>query len=228
VLKNGADLEALQEPLKPERLESLRHRHNLKDKFVASYIGTIGMAHRVDIVLEAAQKCSDPEVVFLIAGAGSARSELEELQARLQLKNVRLLDKVPREEARYLLALTDVSIVHLKASPLFKTVIPSKIFEAMATRTPIVLGVEGESLEIIEEAEAGLPFQPENATELLEAVLRLKSDKALYARLAENGYAHVLDHYDRKVLARRYASLLTSICTERTEEAAPIVDSIES
>ena len=51
----------------------------------------------------------------------------------------------------YQLALTDVSFIHLVNTPIFETVIPSKIFEAMATRTPIILGVKGEAKEIIEE-----------------------------------------------------------------------------
>ena len=125
--------------------------------------------------------------------------------------NFRLLAKVSRDEVRYLLALTDVSVVHLKASPLFKKVIPSKIFEAMATRTPIVLGVEGETKEIIEEAGAGIPIQPENADALVQAVLRLKTQPDLYARMAQNGYDHVHAYYDRARLARRYTAVLAQV-----------------
>ena len=145
VIKNGVDLSQWNQPLDEARLEALRAEHDLEGKFVASYIGTIGMAHRADVLLEAAQQCDDPDVVFMIVGTGAQREALEARQAELQLPNVRLVDKVPKETVPYLLALTDASVVHLKKSPLFKTVIPSKIFEAMATRTPIVLGVEGES-----------------------------------------------------------------------------------
>jgi len=220
VLKNGADLGVWEEALDTDRIEALRRQHGLAGKFVASYIGTIGMAHRVDVMMEAAQQCTDPDVVFMVIGTGSEREKLEARQAELQLPNVRLLEKVTKDEVRYLLALTDVSVVHLRASPLFKTVIPSKIFEAMATRTPIVLGVEGETREIIEEADAGIPIRPEQADELVEAVLRLKNHTGLYARMAESGYRHVQTHYDRSKLARCYAVLLERVCG-RSESFTP-------
>ncbi|MDX1545975.1 MAG: glycosyltransferase family 4 protein [Rhodothermales bacterium] len=226
VLKNGADLETWGAPLEAAKVAALRRRHGLDGKFVVSYIGTIGMAHRADVLLEAARRCPDPDVVFMVVGTGAERAALEARQAALGLPNFRLLGKVPKDEVRYLMALTDVSAVHLKASPLFKTVIPSKIFEAMASRTPIVLGVEGETKEILAEAGAGIPIEPENAGALVEAVLRLKREPALYARMAQSGYQHVHTHYDRSRLARRYAALLEQVAhqphTINTPDALPV------
>ena len=211
VIKNGADLDAWSQPLDPEKIAALRTQHNLEDKFVVSYIGTIGMAHRADVMLEAAQRCDDPDIVFLVVGAGAERAKLEQMHQQLQLPNFRLLGKVSKQEVRYLLDISDVSVVHLKASSLFKTVIPSKIFEAMATKTPIILGVEGEVKEIIEEANAGLTIQPENADQLAQAALTLKSDPALYAQIAADGNVCVHEQYDRSKLAQTYSALLEQI-----------------
>ncbi len=213
VLKNGVDLTYWAQPLDPERLWALRRAHGLEDAFVASYIGTIGMAHRVDIMLDAARHC--PEVVFLIAGAGAERAALEARLARHPQPNVRLLGKVPRDDVRYLLALSNVSVVHLKGLPLFRTVIPSKLFEAMAARIPIALGVEGEARDIVEQAGAGLPFEPENCEELVRVLLRLKSDPARCSDLAEYGSRYVRQHGDRVVLARRYAAILDEVAVAR-------------
>lgn len=227
VLKNGADLEAWSAPLDDARLETLRRENGLDGKFVASYIGTIGMAHRADVMHRAAEQCSDPDIVFLVVGAGAERKQIEERQASMQLPNFVLLDKVPRSEVPYLLAITDVSVVHLKASPLFKTVIPSKIFEAMVTRTPIVLGVEGESKEIIEESGAGIPIQPENVGQLVEAVQRLKTDAASYATMASNGFDHVHTFYDRSRLAHAYVSLLEDVAAPG-RVVQPVEDRLEA
>ena len=98
------------------------------------------------------------------------RKAYEARQAELQLDNFRLVDKVPKETVPYLLGLSDVSVVHLRDDPLFETVIPSKMFEAMITRTPIVLGVRGEARSIVEGAEAGLFIPPEDPDALVEAV----------------------------------------------------------
>jgi len=211
VLKNGFDMTALTKPLDEIELGLMRQQFGLQGKFVASYIGTIGMAHGVEIMMEAAQRCPDPDVVFMVVGTGAEREKLEARQAELNLSNVRLIPKQPKEKVPYLLALSDVSVVHLKASPLFKTVIPSKIFEAMAMRKPIVLGVEGEARAIIEEAEAGIPITPEHADELVQAVCALKSDQTLYSYLAENGFAYVNQYHDRRKLARRFWAILESV-----------------
>jgi len=208
VLKNGFDLQILEQPLDEERLKKLRDSYDLDGKFVAAYIGTVGMAHGVEVMLEAARQCSDPNVVFMIVGAGAEREKLEARQAELRLPNVRLIDKQPKEMVPYLLALTDVSVVHLKSSPLFRTVIPSKIFEAMATKTPIVLGVEGETQEIIEEAGAGISIPPEDGEALALAVCQLRKDPALFETMAINGFDYVYRYHDRQTLARRYWKIL--------------------
>ena len=218
VLKNGFDLRELEKPVEQEQVEAMRREYGLEGKFVASYIGTIGMAHGVEVLLRAAQRCSDPDVVFMVVGTGAQRTELEALQAKLQLPNFRLIDKQPKDRVPYLMALSDVSVVHLKDSPLFRTVIPSKIFEAMAMKRPIVLGVKGETQDIIEAAEAGIAVQPEDADALVEAVRRLREDASLYRSMAHNGHAYVHAYHDRKKLARRYWAMLEGVFKGETVE----------
>jgi glycosyltransferase involved in cell wall biosynthesis len=84
----------------------------------------------------------------------------------------------------------------------------------MATRTPIILGVKGETEEIIRKANAGIPIKPENPDELVQAALQLKSQPQLCHRMGASGYRHVYAHFDRRTLARRYASLLAQTCGE--------------
>jgi glycosyltransferase involved in cell wall biosynthesis len=220
VIKNGIETDWWDRSLDEERLAALQREHGLQDKFVASYIGTIGMAHRADVLLEAAQRCDDPDIVFMVVGAGAKRDELEARQEELELDNFRLVDKVPKETVPYLLALSDVSVVHLRDDPLFETVIPSKMFEAMITRTPILLGVRGEAREIVEEAGAGIPIPPEDPDALAEAARRLKERPELHAQMAENAAQHVRTHYDRTGLAREYASLLADVA--KTSRAVPV------
>jgi len=221
VIKNGIDTDWWEQPLDEERLAALQQEHRLQDKFVASYIGTIGMAHRADVLLEAARRCDDPEIVFMVVGTGAKRDELEARQAELELDSFRLVEKVPKDTVPYLLALSDASVVHLRDDPLFETVIPSKMFEAMITRTPIVLGVRGEAREIVEEADAGIPIPPEDPDALVDATRRLKERPDLRAEMAENAAQHVRAHYDRTGLAREYASLLADVAETNRAAAVP-------
>src|SRR5690606_12502458 len=211
VIKNGFDLDALSVELDATKLESLRKEHQLEGKFVASYIGTIGMDDGVEVMIEAERRCQDPDVLFVVVGTGAERATLERLPAELQLPNLRLIDKQPREIVPHFLALSNVSVVHLRRSPLFKTVIPSKIFEAMAMRKPIVLGVEGETKDIIEEDGAGIAITPEDANELLKAIKKLKLDRPAYEAAATGGFDYVHRRHDRRKLARQYWRILEEV-----------------
>ena len=144
-------------------------------------------------------------------GDGAERQRLIELRDQMRLENVVMVGQQPKEKMPALWALSDVSLVLLKKSDLFKTVIPSKIFESMAMEKPIILGVEGESQAIIEGAEAGLCTEPENARELAARVLELYSDRELRARLGRNGRRCVAEQFNREVLGRRYEALMASL-----------------
>jgi glycosyltransferase involved in cell wall biosynthesis len=126
------------------------------------------------------------------------------------LDNVVMLGQLPKEEMPNVWAATDVSLILLRREQLFKTVLPSKMFEAMAMRRPIILGVEGEASALLEAAGAGLAITPQSAQELAAAVRRLASDPALCERMGSAGAAHVRQHYDRAALAMRYLDLLQS------------------
>jgi len=178
------------------------------DEFLAAYVGTIGMAHRLETVLEAARLAAGSPVRFLIVGEGAERERIA--SAAAGLSNVILLRGQPRERVPALLAASDASLVLLRRSPLFKTVVPSKIFEAMAMRRPVVLGVEGESARIIQRTESGVAFEPESAPALLEAIERLRSDRSLAARLGENGRRAAEREFDRVASAHRMLESLAA------------------
>jgi glycosyltransferase involved in cell wall biosynthesis len=106
-----------------------------------------------------------------------------------------------------------VSIVHLKRSPVFTTVIPSKIFESMAMEKPVLIGVEGESAEIIAKAGAGICIEPENAPQLADAVLKLARDPAALRSMGAMGRTFVMENFDRHRLAMRYEALIGRVAS---------------
>ncbi|HEX4939035.1 MAG TPA: glycosyltransferase, partial [Candidatus Kapabacteria bacterium] len=115
-----------------------------------------------------------------------------------------------------------VSLILLKKSDTFKSVIPSKLFESFAMNKPIILGVEGESARIVEESRAGLCIEPENADALAQAVVRLADDRTAYAAMASCGKDYVERHFDRDVLAQRFADAIhTTLVGEQTVSVQP-------
>jgi glycosyltransferase involved in cell wall biosynthesis len=211
VVTNGADTVRFSASARDHALAA---QLGLQGKFVAGYIGTHGMAHALDTLIEAAQILRDEVPVspvhLLLLGDGAERVSLQRRASGLGLDNILFLDSVSKGDVVRYWSLLDVTIVHLKKSELFKTVIPSKIFEAMAMGIPILHGVEGESADIIRDTGAGWVFEPENARELTDWLLTLVNDDRLRSSVALKGPVAV-KNYDRRVLAERMLAILKEV-----------------
>lgn len=211
VVTNGVDASRFK-PL-PKDAE-LVAKYGLEDKFVAGYIGTHGMAHALETVLEAAARIRELEqgddFRFILLGHGARKAALVEKARQMGLDNVIFIDSVLKDEVPRYWSLLDASIIHLKKTQLFTTVIPSKLFECMGMGIPTLHGVAGESAEIVEREGAGLVFEPENSGDLVEKLILLKSDEQTYARLRENCLRGALN-YDRSELAGRMFTILEAV-----------------
>lgn len=196
VVRNGANLERFS---KRSRHAGLESAIGLKNKFVVGYVGTHGMAHKLDFVLDAWPK-EQKDLHLILMGDGAEKEKLKEQALSLKITNITFLDSTSKDEVPNVLSLMDVSLVPLKKSDLFKTVIPSKIFENSAMQIPILLGVEGESAELVKSFSAGLCFEPENKTDFLEKLKLLKEDKDLYLKCQE-GCLSLAKSFDRKKMA---------------------------
>jgi glycosyltransferase involved in cell wall biosynthesis len=220
VVTNGADLARFQPR---QRDQVLAERLGLEDKFVVGYVGTHGMAHGLATLLEAAQILSrEPhmaDVRFLFLGDGAEKAKLVATAGEMGLDNVIFLDSVPRDEVAAYWSLLNASAIHLKNTPLFETVIPSKLFECMAMGLPVLHGVAGESAGIVEQEGNGLTFEPENPEALSEAIRCLVQDPDLRGRLAARGPI-ASKRYDRKALAHRMLSILEAVHAERPRQSA--------
>jgi glycosyltransferase involved in cell wall biosynthesis len=147
------------------------------------------------------------DIRIILLGAGAEKARLVDLAHRLQLANVLFLDSVSREQVARYWSLLDASIIHLRDTELFSTVIPSKLFESMAMGVPVLHGVRGESARIVEESDAGLVFEPENAGALAARLRELAGNTVLRARLAKNGPVAAA-RYDRAELAGEMRKIL--------------------
>ena len=208
VVTNGVDTSRFCPRTKNPDLVS---KLNLEGKFVSGYIGTHGMAHALDTLIDAAAiLAGDPDgdcYRFVFLGDGAEKSALVARVANEGLTNIILIDSVPKDQVADYWALLDVSIIHLKKTGLFTTVIPSKLFECMAMAVPVLHGVQGESAAIVEREAVGIPFEPENAKALVEALRRLKNDGQLYRRIKKKGPV-AAKRYDRSALAVEMLDIL--------------------
>lgn len=209
IVTNGADLEQFN-PLIKEN--GFRTQYHLNDKFIASYVGTHGMAHALETVLKAAKLLEkEPRIQFLLVGDGAERENLLKQKEEMGLKNVLMLPQQKKELVPEILAASDACMVLLRNTELFKTVIPSKIFEAMAMERPIILGVDCESRKIVEESGSGVFIEPESAEQLAETVLRMSHDTAWAEGIGKTGCEFVRKHFSRDTLAMDYLDVLCRV-----------------
>lgn len=208
VVLNGVD-SAQFSPREPDI--ELIDRYGLEGKFVAGYIGTHGLAHGLDTLLDAAKmlKNSPDEnrFRFIFLGDGARKESLVTRARDEELDNVIFLDSVPKDQVARYWSLLNVSVIHLKREKLFTTVIPSKIFECMSMEIPILHGVEGESADIVLKEDVGVLFEPENPTALIASLARLADDKSLHVRLKKNGSV-AARRYNRSAQARKMLKVL--------------------
>ena len=76
---------------------------------------------------------------------------------------------------------------------------------------PIVLGVEGESAELVMSSGGGICIEPENGKDLADQVLKLYHDPARCRALGTSGRHYVLAHFDRQVLARKLTDVMQQV-----------------
>ncbi|WP_222428322.1 glycosyltransferase family 4 protein [Sphingomonas suaedae] len=215
VVKNGVDL-SLYRHADPAEVAAFRDVHGLTGKFVASYVGTHGMAHGLDAVLDAAERLrARPDIVFLMVGGGAERERLAKARAARGLDNVVMLEQQPKTTMPVIWSASDAAMVLLRRLDTFKSVLPSKMFEAMALGVPMILGVEGEAKALMQDARAGIAIVPEDAEQLADAVVRLADDADLRGRIAADANAYVVEHFDRQKLAHGYLNTMRGLLDAR-------------
>lgn len=201
VVTNGVDLTSYSQRPKDAALVT---KHNLENKFIAGYIGTHGLAHGLQTLLEAGallQQLPNGEgICIVLLGDGAVKNELVEQANTRKINNVLFLDSVAKQEVVRYWSLLDTSIIHLKKTPLFQSVIPSKLFECMAMGIPVLHGVAGESADIVNKEQVGLVFESDNPHQLASLLIDLRNNVNQLMLLQSNAVA-AAPKYDRKNLA---------------------------
>jgi glycosyltransferase involved in cell wall biosynthesis len=204
---------------------ALLRKHGLQDKYLVAYIGTLGLSHGLETLLDAAEQLQGhPDLHFLVIGDGAARESLEASRARRRLTNVTLLGLRPRSEIPSWIASIDLLVVLLRDLEIFTSVVPSKIFEFCAQERPVIVSTpRGEFRTMIETAEAARSLDPEQPEALAETILACRQAPEETADMARRGREWVENGFVREDLARRMLSFVLQIVAKQrsTRENRP-------
>ena len=212
LVANGVETEMFA-PQTPESDARTRAGLKAEGKFLVCYSGTMGMAHGLDTLLDAAWQLREtaPSVQFLLVGEGADKQRVVDVARQRGLTNVTFLDQRPREQIPALISASDACLVLLKKTDVFKTVIPTKMLEFMSCARPVILGVDGQARQIVEEARAGMVIEPENATELADAIRSLATDAERGRSLGSNGRTYIQAKFSRRRTAEDYIEVLRKL-----------------
>lgn len=210
-LPNGVDLAFY----KPENIKpsGFREKHNIpKENVVFFYGGILGHAQGLQVVLEAAKQVEDlKNITIILQGAGPEKTELLALNNKLKLSNVLFMPPVQKTEMPGILKEVDVALVPLRKLDIFEGAIPSKIFEALAMKKALLLGVNGEAKDhFINKGKAGLHFEPENVDELASCLRTFAEKPEIIEEMGINARTYVSKQFDRNNIANDFLSVLNN------------------
>jgi len=180
------------------------------ETFTVTFAGNMGTVQALDTVLDAAALLRDrPEIRIVLVGGGLDVDRLKQRAETMGLENVVFLARRPIAEIGEILTLSDALLVHLRKDPLFEITIPSKTQAYLMAGRPILMGVEGDAARMVENAGAGIAFEPENPEALADAIRRLHTLSPEERRgMGESGSRYYRERLALKVGAARFAESL--------------------
>ena len=211
-LKNGVDIKYF-DVNKDVRTTFREVNHIKPDDFVLLYGGILGYAQGLEVILFAAEVLKDKsDIKFVILGNGPEKAKLLDIKNSKHLDNVLFLDAVQKEEMQSIIMQVDATVIPLKKLELFKGAIPSKIFESLALKRPVLLGVEGEAYDLfIEQGKCGLGFIPEDYNDLAEMILYLYNNAENCIEFGNNGLKYVSENFNRDKIAEEFITELSKL-----------------
>ena len=190
-------------------------------RFVVTFAGNIGLLQRIDTVLHAAKRVTDPRIAFRIVGDGSDRPRLMRLATELGLANLRFLGARPSADMAAIFAESDALIVPFGAGPLSELVIPTKTLAYLAAGRPIVMAMAGPATRMVTDAGAGVAVPPDDPERLAAAIQALaEQTDAERKAMGERGRAYALAHFRRDDVMRRIEEILESVSARETTRPA--------
>jgi glycosyltransferase involved in cell wall biosynthesis len=205
-------------------MNGIRKTYGWEEKFIVCRAGTLGWAHHLEPIIEAARRMVRyPDIQFVFVGDGEKTKLLEEMVRDYGLKNVTFTGPQPLESIPHFLKASDVLIESLREVPLTEGTFPAKLFEYMAVGRPIVFGSRsGEAINELNVAGGALSFAVDDIDKLCELILKLRNGEIDGNALGEKYRAHADRHHHRHIWADRYLDLFDNLSgTRRVRQPRP-------
>jgi glycosyltransferase involved in cell wall biosynthesis len=165
-LKLLCDIELIANGIEYSKYDKLSNLNFSFEKFTVTYIGNIGLAQKIGVLVEVAENLD--EIDFLIIGDGLERKELENKVQELNLKNIYFLGKIDWEKLEKYY--TKSSLLFAQLDYGFDSAVPSKLYEYAATGLPILYAGTGEATNFIRKLENAYVLKPNSSKEIIKKI----------------------------------------------------------
>ena len=180
-----------------------------KGKFIVGYVGTIGIANHLKLLLDVAQLIDDIEIHFVLVGQGDMKDNLIDYCQDHGIENVTFFDSVPRSQVPNILKKIDVCYIALQNKEIFSYgVSPNKLFDYMFSKKPVVFCINSGNTPV-NDAKCGYEIRSGKPKEIVNAILKIKSlPHEERRKMGENGYRYVCENHSYEKLAKKYLELI--------------------
>lgn len=208
VILNGVEINKYNPNFKKNK--KMIREYNLEGKFIVGYIGTHGMSQNLKSAIDCAKmvESESENILFLFVGDGAEREDVINYAKMLATKNTLFIPLQPKSEIKNWWSLCDVSLVTLKNLPIFKTTIPSKIFESFGMGLPVLLvAPEGEASQLIKKENSGIHIVPGDIDLFAQRLIGLSQDQAKLKELAQTSL-RAAKKYSREKQAKDFINFI--------------------
>lgn len=186
-----------------------------KQKVVAVYTGTVGIANDLCQLIEAAKLLeSESEIEFRILGSGNDLDRVKRHVKYLQCGNVKFFDPLPKEKVAAFFEDADIGIVSFAPFPVLEANSANKFYDYLSCGIPIVINYRGWQAEALKNSEAGLSSVQGDVQAFAANIRMLANDPTKRKRMGQNARMLACAEYDRKILAAKLLSLLEKISSK--------------
>lgn len=191
-------------------IEAVRSCMTSTGKLIICYAGLMGLGQDLTRLLPEMAALPSREIHFVFIGDGPDKEPFRQEAIRLKIKNISIMDLLPRKEVIPFTYAADIMMVVLRESDFFKTAIPSKFFDCLAAGKPVVTNVDGELRELLETSNSGVYFTLNEKGSFARAIQSLAENPQLRKTMGENGRKLVGDHFLRQDLSDKAVEIIES------------------
>ena len=206
VIKTGTNLDFFSYNLKDKKnIKINKEKLKISDKkWIISYLGRLSEEKNPQAIINIAKKFKkNDDILFLLAGDGPLK---EDLQKKINQENLTNIKLVGQQDPRTVLSVSKIIILTsiIDGSP-------SSIRESMALGIPVISSDVGGISEMIINNKNGFLIDPNNIEEHFEIISKLKNNKDFYKNISKSALEFAKNNFDEKKLLPQYIDYINKL-----------------